>query len=80
MQNAYANKLEMPDFQVDIDFKLLVKLKKSQTLIFERHNRFSEVREDVECDECPRRTVAARTDGEVQKIDETVRKYRRSSI
>ena len=46
----------------------------SRARVFLWHKRFSEGREEVEDDERPGRSVTSRTEGNVQKINEIVRK------
>lgn len=52
----------------------------SRARVFEWHKRFTEGREEVEDDERPGRPVSSRTEGNVQKISDIVRKDRRLSI
>jgi len=52
----------------------------SRARVFVWDKRFSEGREEVEDDERPGRSVTSRTEGNVQKINEIVRKDRRLSI
>ena len=42
----------------------------SRARLYEWYKRFAEGREDVEDDECPGRSVSARTDENVQKISD----------
>ena len=52
----------------------------SRVRVFIWHKGFSEGREEVEDDKRPCRSVTSRTEGNVQKINEIVRKDRRLSI
>ena len=49
----------------------------SRSRVFERYKRFSEGREGVEEDEHPGRPSTSKTDPNIQRISEIVRKYQR---
>ena len=52
----------------------------SRACVFEWHKRFSEGREIVKDDECPGRPCTSRTEENVEKISQIVRKDRRLSV
>lgn len=65
-------------------FKLLTEvyggITASRTRVFERHERFSGGRKEVDDDEHPGRPSTSKTDKNVEKVNEIVRNYRRVSI